>query len=87
MQVRPEKSGVRKDGKEAFVLVNAETGKVVTQKPASENSIRRFFAKHGSTEKEIDEALRRARSRFDLKANESEVEADDDFLDDVFAEL
>lgn len=87
MQVRPEKCGKRDDGKEIFVLVNAESGAVITKKPASENSIRKFFAKHGASEKDIDEALRRARRRYDNKANEADKETDDDFLDDVFAEL
>lgn len=91
MQLRPEKFGIRDDGKEVFVLVVVESGEIVSEKPSSENAIQRFFAKHGADNESIQEALRKARARYELrakKAGEAAAEAaDDDFLDDVFAEL
>ncbi|QDU98072.1 hypothetical protein [Lignipirellula cremea] len=72
------------EGAERFVLVDAKTQKVVTAKDVSEATVRKFFQKHGASETAINEALRRARKRFDQKQEAAATEAsNDDFFDDL----
>lgn len=85
MNVVIEKSGER-DGKERFVLLNMNTGEVITKRDVSEVTMRKYLTSIGETSKLIDEGFAKARLRFQKKHDDS-VAQEDDELSDIFSEI
>lgn len=80
MKIAVEKCGER-NGQDRFVLVNADTGTVITTNDVSEPTLRRFLKSKGNADAMIDECLRKARKRFAKTVDEEES------LDDFFTEI
>jgi hypothetical protein len=63
VEVAIKKVGER-DGRERFILVNADTRQVVTANDVSETALRKFFRQLGAADHLIDQCIGRARERY-----------------------
>ena len=72
----------QRDGKDRFILVNANTRRVLTVDDVSEEALRRFFQKRGAGDQLLENALSTARQRYAQSASAARVDNAADTMDD-----